>query len=168
MTRCYLLLKALLFALELLFPVAILAVLHDIRACTTRAFIDNHFSDHAPLYHQLALNYYQLVDGALQVHKNIHLEQPGLLEVLFTTPTLPVEDTENARYLVQQRIVSWLAERSNVPEERRVPIARMCIHITDSFYALMVARTLLEPAIVGEAREVLLAYLTPLLGNLKK
>jgi hypothetical protein len=42
-----------------LLPVAVLAVLHDIRACTARAFIDNHFSDHASLYHQLALNYYQ-------------------------------------------------------------------------------------------------------------
>jgi 3',5'-cyclic AMP phosphodiesterase CpdA len=59
MTRCYLLLKALLFALELLFPVAILAVLHDVCTATARAFIDNHFSDHAPLYHQLALNHYR-------------------------------------------------------------------------------------------------------------
>lgn len=106
----------------------------------------------------------ELVDGALQVHKNIHLEQPGLLKVLFTIPTLPVEDTENVRYLVQQRIETWLAWRCpQVPAERRSPIARMCIHITDSLYAPMVAKTLLEPAILEETREVLLAYLTPLL-----
>jgi hypothetical protein len=51
-------LKALFLALELLFPLTVLAVLEDVRAATTRAFIDNHFSDHASLYHQLAFNHY--------------------------------------------------------------------------------------------------------------
>jgi AcrR family transcriptional regulator len=106
----------------------------------------------------------ELVDGALQVHKNIHLEQPGLLRVLFTTPTLPIESTENVRHLVQQRIEAWLAQRSpHLSAERCNAVARMCVHLTDSFYSPMVAKTLLEPAILQEAREVLLAYLTPLL-----
>jgi AcrR family transcriptional regulator len=108
----------------------------------------------------------ELIDGALQVHKNIHLEQPGLLRVLFSTSPLPLEDTENVRYLVQQRIEEWLAQHnSKLSSERCNAIARMCIHITDSLYAPMVAKTLLEPAILEETREVLLAYLTPLLES---
>jgi AcrR family transcriptional regulator len=106
----------------------------------------------------------ELIDGALEVHKNIHLEQPGLLKVLFTTPSFPAEDTENVRSFVQQRIETWLHLRNpTLGPERCNAVARMCVHITDSSYAPMVAKTLLEPAILDEAREVLLAYLTPLL-----
>jgi hypothetical protein len=42
-------LKALLFALELLFPVAVLAVLHDVCTATTRTLIGDDFLDHASL-----------------------------------------------------------------------------------------------------------------------
>jgi AcrR family transcriptional regulator len=108
----------------------------------------------------------ELVEGSLQVHKTIHLEQPGLLKVLFATSPLPLEDTENVRYFVQQRIEMWLAWRNpRLSPERCNAVARMCIHIADSLYAPMVVKRWLEPAILEETREVLLVYLTPLLGS---
>jgi AcrR family transcriptional regulator len=108
----------------------------------------------------------ELVDGALKVHQTVHAEQPGLLRLLFTTPSLDWEDTETVRTFVQQRIEAWLEVRApHLSAARRSAMARMCIHITDSLYAPMVAKQPLEPAIMQETRILLLAYLKPLIQS---
>lgn len=47
------------FTLELLFPIAILAILYDVCARTSCAVIGDNLLDHVLAYHQLALNHYQ-------------------------------------------------------------------------------------------------------------
>ena len=47
------------FTLELLFPIAILAILYDVCARTSCAVIGDNLLDHVLAYHQLALNHYR-------------------------------------------------------------------------------------------------------------
>ena len=49
------------FTLELLFPIAILAILYDVCARTSCAVIGDNLLDHVLAYHQLALNHYQTI-----------------------------------------------------------------------------------------------------------
>jgi hypothetical protein len=133
MTRCYLLLKALFSALELLVPVAILAILDNVRAATTRAFIGDKLSDHTSVYHQLALNHYQFPDFQRWV-KTLELDPGSVgtkLPVHLDTTVIAVF-RPNTRQSLQLGFVTYLLIQAMFNPSNLVQDSRRNSHHRDA------------------------------------